>query len=130
MSESDKTTYKLILLVRIGLAKGACAVGKSSILQSFLSDKFNPTYQPTIWDCYRIVKNFDGEEVELEIIDTAGLEGPNSPLTKRDLFTSQSRLAFILVYDICDSNSYRISIEMLQNIKLDSKRSKVREVHT
>lgn len=67
---------------QLQLVKGACGVGKSSILHRFRSDKFSPTYQPTIWDNYKLTKTFDGQEVELEIIDTAGLEGPDSPVTK------------------------------------------------
>lgn len=54
--------------------------------------------------------------MELELIDTAGLESPDSPATKHKSRTISypNRYGFILVYDICNTDSYRVSVEMLQ----------------
>jgi tRNA U34 5-carboxymethylaminomethyl modifying GTPase MnmE/TrmE len=60
-------TLRLVLL-------GSGGVGKSCITIRFVQDSFVTEYDPTIEDSYRRQVEVDGQQVMLEILDTAGTE--------------------------------------------------------
>ena len=51
---------------------GAGGVGKSAITIQLVRKVFQPKYDPTIEDSYRTNFNYEGENYQLEILDTAG----------------------------------------------------------
>ncbi len=60
-------TMRLVLL-------GSGGVGKSCITIRYVQDSFVLEYDPTIEDSYRRQVEVDGQQVMLEILDTAGTE--------------------------------------------------------
>eukprot|EP00051_Salpingoeca_urceolata_P015642 m.204124 g.204124 ORF g.204124 m.204124 type:complete len:208 (+) comp18461_c2_seq3:164-787(+) len=81
---------------------GSGSVGKSALAIRFTEDRFVESYDPTVEDCYRKSLQLDGEDVMLELIDTAGTEQ----------FTSMVELyirnctGFVLVYDSTKKGSF------------------------
>ena len=53
---------------------GSPKVGKSSIVNRFLNDKFEAQYKPTIEEFYRKVYRIKGETYRLDILDTSGFQ--------------------------------------------------------
>jgi small GTP-binding protein len=81
---------------------GDTAVGKTSILNRVMEDRFNPFEQTTVganWQLY--VRDFNGDRVELQIWDTAGQERFRSlgPLYYRGASGA------IVVYDVTSRSS-------------------------
>eukprot|EP00993_Chasmostoma_nieuportense_P004156 NODE_4841_length_733_cov_46.927393_g4679_i0.p1 GENE.NODE_4841_length_733_cov_46.927393_g4679_i0~~NODE_4841_length_733_cov_46.927393_g4679_i0.p1 ORF type:complete len:231 (-),score=53.94 NODE_4841_length_733_cov_46.927393_g4679_i0:39-638(-) len=60
-------TFKLIVL-------GSGGVGKSALSIQYIQKKFVARYDPTIEDSYRKQMQVDGQDVMVEILDTAGQE--------------------------------------------------------
>lgn len=87
--------YKITLLGNEG-------VGKTALLVRFLSQRFIGEYDPTIEDCYRRTVKVDGEDVTLDILDTA-CRSSTSKL--KDTFLSTGD-GFIVIYSIVDRRSY------------------------
>jgi len=56
-------------LVLLGSAK----VGKTSIVNRFLNNKYDDKYTPTIEDFHRKVYRIRGETYRLDILDTSGI---------------------------------------------------------
>ena len=54
---------------------GCGGVGKTCIVQRYISGKFQAKYDPTIEDTYRAHKEVEGKAYSLDIVDTAGQEG-------------------------------------------------------
>lgn len=75
-SSKDKRTAdgQKVHLVVIGPA----TVGKSALTFRFQYDNFIPEYEPTVEDFWSKEKNIDGQAIQLEILDTAGLEEYNN----------------------------------------------------
>jgi Ras-related protein Ral-A len=48
-------------------------VGKSALTLQFMYDEFVEDYEPTKADSYRKKVVLDGEEVQIDILDTAGI---------------------------------------------------------
>ncbi len=94
--------YKLALL-------GEGAVGKSAITCRYVFKKFLRDYNCTIEDVYNHKAKIDGEIVELDILDTAGMEDFRMV---RDA-NIKYRDAFILVFDVTNRESF----EKLQNFR-------------
>ena len=96
MTEEDVQHFKLIFL-------GDQYVGKSSILNRFYQDKFEPDYQATIGlDFHSKNVNINGNTVRLLLYDTAGQEKFKSliPMYIRDANI------IIVVYDISNKDSF------------------------
>ena len=96
MTEEDVQHFKLIFL-------GDQFVGKSSILNRFYQDKFEPDYQATIGlDFHSKNVNINGNTVRLLLYDTAGQEKFKSliPMYIRDANI------IIVVYDISNKDSF------------------------
>uniref|UniRef100_A0A8D3EC25 Small monomeric GTPase n=1 Tax=Scophthalmus maximus TaxID=52904 RepID=A0A8D3EC25_SCOMX len=53
---------------------GSGGVGKSALTLQFMYDEFVEDYEPTKADSYRKKVVLDGEEVQIDILDTAGQE--------------------------------------------------------
>ena len=96
MTEEDVQHYKIIFL-------GDQFVGKSSILNRFYQDKFEPDYQATIGlDFHSKNVNIKGTTVRLLLYDTAGQEKFKSliPMYIRDANI------IIVVYDISNKDTF------------------------
>ena len=96
MTEEDVQHFKLIFL-------GDQFVGKSSILNRFYQDKFEPDYQATIGlDFHSKNVNINGNIVRLLLYDTAGQEKFKSliPMYIRDANI------ILVVYDITNKDSF------------------------
>ena len=96
MTEEDMQHYKIIFL-------GDQYVGKSSILNRFYQDKFEPDYQATIGlDFHSKNVSINGTSVRLLLYDTAGQEKFKSliPMYIRDANI------IIVVYDITSKDSF------------------------
>lgn len=59
--------YKVVIV-------GSSAVGKSSLCQMFSRNKFPEIYEPTVEDYFRKQVTLEGEQINFEILDTAGQE--------------------------------------------------------
>ena len=111
MAEDDIPHYKLIFL-------GDQSVGKSSILNRFYQDKFDPDYQATIGlDFHSKNTEINGTTVRLLLYDTAGQEKFKSliPMYIRDANI------ILVVYDITIKDSF-IHTEHWVNETKDLKR--------
>ena len=96
MTEEDVQHFKIIFL-------GDQCVGKSSILNRFYQDKFEPDYQATIGlDFHSKNVEINGNTVRLLLYDTAGQEKFKSliPMYIRDANI------IIVVYDITNKDSF------------------------
>lgn len=81
---------------------GAGAVGKSALTIQFVQGYFITDYDPTIEDAYKRVLNVDGDNVQLDILDTAG-QDDFAPM--RTSYMRQGK-GFIIVYAIDDRASF------------------------
>eukprot|EP01080_Neovahlkampfia_damariscottae_P008631 gene8631-578_t len=91
---------------------GSGGVGKSCLTVSFIKNKFDESYNPTIEDAYQMQREIEGNFYTLEILDTAGQDEYDA---LRDLYM-QSGDTFILVYSITDKGSFEEIIEMHNNL--------------
>ena len=60
-----KNCYRLVIL-------GSAKVGKTSIVQRFMYNRFDDKYTPTIEDFHRKLYRIRGEPYRLDILDTSG----------------------------------------------------------
>ncbi|KAL6945469.1 hypothetical protein ACO0QE_002925 [Hanseniaspora vineae] len=86
--------YKLVVL-------GAGGVGKSCLTVQFVQGVYIDVYDPTIEDSYTKTMDIDGKLVELEILDTAGVQQFTA---MRELYIKSGH-GFLLVYSVDDENS-------------------------
>ena len=104
--------YKLIFL-------GYQGTGKSSILNRFVDDKFDPNYQATIGlDFQSKNVKIDNQDIHLLLYDTAGQEKFRSLIP---MYTRDANI-IILVYDITRKESFTHIpdwVKDLTNVKLD-----------
>jgi small GTP-binding protein len=81
---------------------GAGAVGKSALTIQFVQGYFITDYDPTIEDSYKRVLAVDSENVQLDILDTAG-QDDFAPMWTSDMREGKG---FIIVYAIDDRASF------------------------
>lgn len=86
--------YKLVVV-------GGGGVGKSALTIQLIQTHFIDEYDPTIEDSYRKNCVIDGEEVVLDVLDTAGQE-EYSAMREQYMRTGEG---FLLVYSINSRNS-------------------------
>jgi small GTP-binding protein len=87
--------YKIVVL-------GDGGVGKSALTVQFVQGIFVEKYDPTIEDSYRKQITVDGQQVMLEILDTAG----QSQFTAmRDLYMKNGQ-GFLLCFSITNQSSF------------------------
>lgn len=93
---------------------GAPGVGKSAISLRFLYEEFVDDYEPTKLDKFETKMNYQGQEVDVQITDTAGQEDYASV---RDTFL-RSGEGFLCVFSLTDRDSYNHIEELYQQVKL------------
>lgn len=93
---------------------GAPGVGKSAITLRLLYQEFVDDYEPTKLDSYQTKMNHKGEEVDVQITDTAGQEDYASV---RDTFL-RSGEGFLCVFSLTDSDSFAHIQELYEQVKL------------
>ena len=94
--EEKATQVKVVVL-------GKSLVGKSALTYRFISDKFPEEHDTTVEDQYKTFANIDGEQFELEILDTAGQDDYQTMLDTWIEFGN----CFILVYSIDEMDSFK-----------------------
>ncbi len=100
-------SYKLLII-------GDSNVGKSSILSRFADHTFIESYNTTIGVDYRIVKiNHEGKNIRLFIWDASGQERFLNITTNY----YKGSDGIIIVYDVCNGNSFINVKEWLNKIK-------------
>jgi Ras-related protein Rab-5C len=102
-------SYKVILI-------GKTCVGKSSIINRYIYDKFNPYTSATIGASY-FTKNIvmDDYKFKLNLWDCSGLERFNSLLP---MYYRGANIA-ILVYDVTNLASFNQCQQMINHVKND-----------
>ena len=89
---------------------GSATVGKTALIQQYLSGKFVEKYDPTMEDYYRKETDIDDTPVMLEIKDTAGVE---QFVSMRDVNIKNGE-GFILVYSIINAATFS-DVQSLRN---------------
>ncbi|KYQ90818.1 Ras GTPase [Tieghemostelium lacteum] len=95
---------------------GAGSVGKSALTVQFTQGIFVDKYDPTVEDTYQKTLELDGDQVTVEVLDTAGSE---VLVAMRELYMKSAE-GFILVYSIIvKSTFYEIQdiVEQLFRVK-------------
>lgn len=101
--------YKLVVV-------GGGGVGKSALTIQLVQSHFVDEYDPTIEDSYRKPCTIDGEQVLLDVLDTAGQE-EYSAMREQYMRTGEG---FLLVYSINSKNSLeelQSFFEQIQRVK-------------
>lgn len=92
---------------------GTAGVGKSSIINQFMYNKFTETHKETIEELHRHMMKFETIAVEIDILDTAGSH--EFPAMKKLAIATGD--AFILVYAVGDTESFETVKELRDEIK-------------
>lgn len=99
------TIHKIIMV-------GSGGVGKSALTLQFMYEEFVEDYEPTKADSYRKRCCLDGQELHLDILDTAGQEDYAGI---RDNYY-RSGQGFILVFAINEAESFQALTEFREHI--------------
>lgn len=91
---------------------GSGGVGKSALTLQFMYDEFVEDYEPTKADSYRKKVILDGEEVQIDILDTAGQE--DYAAIRDNYFRSGE--GFMCVFSITEQESFQASAEFREQI--------------
>lgn len=91
---------------------GSGGVGKSALTLQFMYDEFIEDYEPTKADSYRKKYVLDGEEVQIDILDTAGQE---DYVGIRDNYFRTGE-AFLLVYAINDQEGLQVLSSLREQV--------------
>jgi len=91
---------------------GSGGVGKSALTLQFMYDEFVVDYEPTKADSYRKKVVLDGEEVQIDILDTAGQE---DYAAIRDNYFRAGE-GFLCVFSITEEESFQESQEFREHI--------------
>lgn len=86
---------------------GSGGVGKSALTLQFMYDEFVEDYEPTKADSYRKKVVLDGEEVQIDILDTAGQE--DYAAIRDNYFRSGE--GFLCVFSITEDDSFQATQE-------------------
>jgi small GTP-binding protein len=97
--------YKCIMV-------GSGGVGKSALTLQYMYDEFVEDYEPTKADSYRKKVQLDGEEVQIDILDTAGQE--DYAAIRDNYFRSGE--GFLLVFSITEHESFDVLDEFREQI--------------
>ncbi|KAN0033249.1 hypothetical protein ACTA71_002673 [Dictyostelium dimigraforme] len=96
---SEKSSSKTKFFVAV---MGAGSVGKSALTVQFTQGVFIDKYDPTVEDTYTKTFELDGEQVCIEVLDTAGSE---VLVAMRELYMKNAE-GFILVYSILVKSTF------------------------
>jgi len=102
---SSSSLHKVIMV-------GSGGVGKSALTLQFMYDEFVEDYEPTKADSYRKKVVLDGEEVQIDILDTAGQE--DYAAIRDNYFRSGE--GFLCVYSITEDDSFQSTQEFREQI--------------
>lgn len=97
--------YKLIMV-------GSGGVGKSALTLQFMYDEFVEDYEPTKADSYRKKILLDGNEIQVDILDTAGQE--DYAAIRDNYFRSGE--GFLCVFSITEMESLTAAHELREQI--------------
>lgn len=111
MDSSISSVSKGSTLVKVVMV-GNGGVGKSSLTLQFMYNDFVDEYEPTKADSYRKDVTIDGEEVNLDIMDTAGQE---EYANVRDNYL-RSGDGFLCVFSLTERESFRNTREIREQI--------------
>lgn len=104
-SQGSLVLHKVIMV-------GSGGVGKSALTLQFMYDEFVEDYEPTKADSYRKKVVLDGEEVQIDILDTAGQE--DYAAIRDNYFRSGE--GFLLVFSITEHESFTATAEFREQI--------------
>ncbi|NP_001084154.1 ras-related protein ralB-A isoform X1 [Xenopus laevis] len=104
-NQSSLVLHKVIMV-------GSGGVGKSALTLQFMYDEFVEDYEPTKADSYRKKVVLDGEEVQIDILDTAGQE--DYAAIRDNYFRSGE--GFLLVFSITEHESFTATAEFREQI--------------
>lgn len=91
---------------------GSGGVGKSALTLQFMYDEFVEDYEPTKADSYRKKIILDGEEIQVDILDTAGQE--DYAAIRDNYFRSGE--GFLCVFSILEQESLDAAHELREQI--------------
>ncbi|PIK36718.1 putative ras-related protein [Apostichopus japonicus] len=91
---------------------GSGGVGKSALTLQFMYDEFIEDYEPTKADSYRKKVTLDGDEVQIDILDTAGQE--DYAAIRDNYFRSGE--GFLCVFSITEQESFATTTEFREQI--------------
>nr|CAD7592140.1 unnamed protein product [Timema genevievae] len=91
---------------------GSGGVGKSALTLQFMYDEFVEDYEPTKADSYRKKVVLDAEEVQIDILDTAGQE--DYAAIRDNYFRSGE--GFLCVFSITEDDSFQSTQEFREQI--------------
>lgn len=89
---------------------GSGGVGKSALTLQFMYDEFVEDYEPTKADSYRKKILLDGEEVQIDILDTAGQE--DYAAIRDNYFRSGE--GFLCIFSITEDESFQATQDFRQ----------------
>ncbi|XP_074658803.1 ras-related protein Ral-A-like isoform X3 [Tubulanus polymorphus] len=104
-TQSAAIIHKVIMV-------GSGGVGKSALTLQFMYDEFVEDYEPTKADSYRKKVVLDGEEVQIDILDTAGQE--DYAAIRDNYFRSGE--GFLCVFSITEQESFQATAEFREQI--------------
>eukprot|EP00096_Caligus_rogercresseyi_P012785 TRINITY_DN546_c0_g1_i1.p1 TRINITY_DN546_c0_g1~~TRINITY_DN546_c0_g1_i1.p1 ORF type:complete len:207 (+),score=92.47 TRINITY_DN546_c0_g1_i1:172-792(+) len=104
-SSSSSSLHKVIMV-------GSGGVGKSALTLQFMYDEFVEDYEPTKADSYRKKVVLDGEDVQIDILDTAGQE--DYAAIRDNYFRSGE--GFLCVFSITEDDSFMATTEFREQI--------------
>jgi len=108
MSKKGGTSPSLHKVIMVGSG----GVGKSALTLQFMYDEFVEDYEPTKADSYRKKVVLDGEEVQIDILDTAGQE--DYAAIRDNYFRSGE--GFLCVFSITEEDSFQATQEFREQI--------------
>ncbi|KAG5326727.1 RALA protein, partial [Acromyrmex charruanus] len=108
MSKKPGTTQAMHKVIMVGSG----GVGKSALTLQFMYDEFVEDYEPTKADSYRKKVVLDGEEVQIDILDTAGQE--DYAAIRDNYFRSGE--GFLCVFSITEDDSFQATQEFRSQI--------------
>ncbi|KAK2857147.1 hypothetical protein Q5P01_005882 [Channa striata] len=109
---SSKNKNQTSLALHKVIMVGSGGVGKSALTLQFMYDEFVEDYEPTKADSYRKKVVLDGEDVQIDILDTAGQE--DYAAIRDNYFRSGE--GFLLVFSITEHESFTATSEFREQI--------------
>ena len=103
--EASPLLHKVIIV-------GSGSTGKSALTLQFMYDEFVEDYEPTKADSYQKKVVLDGEEVQIDILDTAGEE--DYAAIRDNYFRSGE--GFLCVFSITQDESFQVAKEFREQI--------------
>lgn len=96
---------------KIAVFGGVCS-GKTCFIWMFLEGKFKPTYDPTIEDEYKTGVVFNGQTINLKILDTSGY--PDFIPMQRAYMKRND--GFIILYSVKERDTLEYAEDMIKRI--------------